>query len=136
MSDKYKNLAFEFMRYLIVGGSAFLVDFTVMFIFQEFVFTGQHVFIAVFLGYIVGLIYNFLLSSGFVFKDGFKKIKGKEFSSFVIFAIIGTIGLGLTELLMYIFVNILAMYYVFAKIISAAIVMFWNYIARKVIIYK
>ncbi len=134
--DRYKSLFFEFMRYVIVGGSAFGVDFATMCIFQEFIFKGEHVFIAVFIGYTVGLIYNFLLSCGFVFKDGFKKIEGKELQSFIIFTVIGLIGLLLTEVLMYLFVNIIAMKYMFGKIISGGIVMFWNYIARKVIIYK
>lgn len=133
---KYKNLIFEFMRYIVVGGTAFIVDFAVMYGFQEFVFKGEHVFIAVFLGYTVGLIYNFLLSCGYVFKDGFKKIEGKELSSFIIFTVIGLIGLVLTEFLMFLFVNVLAMRYTFGKIISAGIVMFWNYIARKITIYK
>ena len=136
MPEKYKSLMFEFMRYILVGGSAFLIDFGTLWIFKEFIFLGKHLFIATFIGYMVGLIYNFILSSGFVFKDGFKKIKHKEIQSFIIFTSIGLIGLGLTEVLMYLFVNIVALYYLFAKIITGAIVVFWNYIARKVIIYK
>ena len=134
--DKIKNFAAEFFRYILVGGSSFIIDFCTMYCFQEFVFKGKHVFIAVFIGYMVGLIYNFLLSCGYVFKDGFKKIKGKEITSFIIFALIGIIGLGLTEALMYLFVNILAINYLFAKMISAGIVLFWNYLARKFIVYR
>ena len=133
---KHKSLIMEMLRFALVGGTAFLLDFSVMYVFQEYVFRGEHVFIAVFLGYTVGLIYNFLLSSGYVFKNGFQKIKGKEISSFVIFTIIGLVGLLLTDILMFIFINILAIKYTVAKKISAGIVMFWNYLARKIIIYK
>ena len=124
------------MRYVFVGGSAFIVDFLTMCIFQEFVFNGHHIFIAVLIGYSVGLIYNFLLSCGYVFKDGFKKIEGKEIQSFLIFTVIGLIGLLLTEVLMYLFVNIITIKYMVGKIISGGVVMFWNYIARKVVIFK
>ncbi len=136
MSDKLKNLIKEFFRYTLVGGSAFILDFGTMCLFKELIFNGEHLFIAVFMGYLVGLVYNFLLSNWYVFQNGFEKIKGKEIQSFIIFAVIGIIGLGLTEILMYLFVNIIALWYVFAKIIAAGIVLFWNYIARKIIIYK
>ena len=136
ISNKLYDCLKEFLRYIVVGGSAFVLDFVTMCIFKELVFKGEHLFIAVFIGYLVGLIYNFLLSNWYVFKNGFEKIKGKEITSFIIFAVIGIIGLGLTEILMYLFVNILALWYIFAKILSAGIVLFWNYIARKLIIYK
>ena len=40
------------------------------------------------------------------------------------------------EILMKIFVGFIGIYYVFSKILTGAIVMFWNYIARKIIIFK
>jgi len=134
--EKYKNLIFEFLRYIIVGGSAFIIDFLTMYLFKEFIFKGQHLYCAVFLGYTIGLVYNFVLSCLYVFKDGFKKIKNKEIQSFIIFTVIGIIGLGLTEILMYCFVDLLNIYYLLSKIITGAIVVFWNYIARKIIIFK
>ena len=136
MKQKAVDFVQEFMRYILVGGSAFVIDFSTMCIFQEFVFKGHHVFIAVFIGYMLGLVYNFMLSNWYVFKDGFKKIQGKEITSFIITAIIGLIGLGMTEALMYLFVNIIAIWYIFAKILAAGIVLFWNYLARKIIIYR
>lgn len=136
MSDKAKDFIKEFLRYTVVGGSAFILDFGTMCLFKELVFRGEHLFFAVFIGYLIGLVYNFLLSNWYVFKNGFEKIKGKEIMSFIIFAVIGIIGLGLTEILMYLFVNMMALWYIFAKIISAGIVLFWNYIARKVILYR
>lgn len=136
MKEDRKSLFWEIFRYFLVGGSAFVLDFATMAIFNEFVFHNHYMLLSVFLGYTVGLIYNFTLSCWFVFKDGFKKIKNKEIQSFIIFAIIGIIGLGLTELLMFIFVDLLTMYYMIAKIITGAIVVFWNYIARKIIIFN
>lgn len=133
---KFKSLFFEFFRYVLVGGSAFLLDMGIMWLFNEFIFQGKFLYISVFLGYLAGLIYNFLLSCGFVFKDGFKKIKNKEIYALIIFTVIGLIGLGLTEVLMYLFVDLLHVYYLISKIFTGAIVMFWNYIARKIIIFR
>lgn len=136
MSNKLNDFIKEFLRYVVVGGSAFVLDFVAMCLFKELIFKGEHLFIAVFIGYLVGLIYNFLLSNWYAFQNGFEKIKGKEITSFIIFAIIGVIGLGFTEVLMYLFVNIMSLWYIFAKMLAAGIVLFWNYIARKLIIYK
>ena len=130
-----KNIL-EFLRYVLIGGSAFLIDIALMYIFKEFIFQGKFLYLAVFIGYMVGLIYNFFFSCKFVFENGFNKIKNKEIQSFIIFTIIGIIGLLLTELLMKLFVDIIGIYYVLSKILTGAIVMFWNYIARKVIIFK
>lgn len=127
---------FEFLRYIIVGGSAFVLDFLIMYLCNEYIFKDNFLYLSVFLGYTIGLIYNFLLSCAYVFKDGFKKIKNKELQSFIIFTIIGIIGLVLTEILMFIFVDIMNINYMISKIITGAIVVFWNYIARKVIIFK
>lgn len=130
------KLFLEFFRYILVGGSAFLIDIGVMYLFKEFIFQGKYLYLAVFIGYCAGLIYNFVLSCKYVFENGFDKIKDKEISSFIIFTIIGIIGLFLTEILMKIFVGFIGIYYVFSKILTGAIVMFWNYIARKIIIFK
>lgn len=135
MSDKIDFLK-EFIRYVFVGGTAFILDFGTMCIFKELIFAGEHLFIAVFLGYLVGLTYNFLFSNWYVFKNGFEKIKGKEITAFIICAVIGLVGLILTEALMYLFVNLLSIWYVFAKMIAAGIVLFWNYLARKIILYR
>ena len=55
---------------------------------------------------------------------------------FAVYAIIGVMGLGLTELLMYLFTDKLAVHYIISKIIVAAIVLVWNFFARKLILYK
>ena len=96
----------------------------------------QFLYLAVFLGYMTGLVYNFYFSCKYVFENGFNKIKDREIKSFVIFTIIGIIGLGLTELLMRVFVEFAGIYYVVSKVLTGIIVTFWHYIARKIIIFK
>lgn len=136
MNNNIKDLIFEFLKYVLVGGSAFVIDFVTMWICNEFIFHGNLLHLSVFIGYMVGLVYNFLLSCKYVYKDGFKKIQGKEAVSFIIFTIIGLIGLMLTEGFMHLFAIIIGINYLISKIITGGLVMFWNYIARKVIIFK
>ena len=137
-----KNADFirEFIRYFFVGGSAFLIDTGVLYLTQRFIFFNMGkpgILIATALGFMAGLIYNYILSIFFVFNDAEQKIKGKELKSFIIFAIIGIIGLGLTELGMYLGITLLnPKYYLIVKVFVAAVVLFWNYIARKILIFK
>jgi putative flippase GtrA len=89
------------------------------------------------LGFITGLIYNYILSLIFVFKKASDKVKGKQLKSFIIFSIIGIIGLGLTEVGMYLgIITFGSQYYLIVKLFVAAVVLFWNYIARKIFIFQ
>ena len=55
-------------------------------------------------------------------------------AAFLIFTVVGVIGLGLTELIMYIGTELLHISYLIVKI-AAAIVLVWNYVGRKVLIF-
>jgi putative flippase GtrA len=54
----------------------------------------------------------------------------------ILFVVIGIIGLLINELCMHIGVEFLGINYMIVKVITAAIVMVWNYIARKVTIFS
>ena len=127
----------ELFRYVIVGGIAFLVDagalHLVMVSFPNWNYT---LYVAVVIGFMLGLIVNFVLSLLFVFKNAKEKTENKKVKTFIIFAIIGIVGLGLTELGMHVGVIVLGFYYLIVKVLVAGVVMMWNYIARKIIIFS
>ena len=129
-----KNIK-EFVKYFIVGGCSFLVDTAVLILFNEFIFINKFLFLSVALAYIAGMSFNFIFASFWVFESGKEKIHKEFWKSYLITFVISAIGLGLTELFMQMFVNILSTHYIIAKIITAAIVLFWNYLARKKWIY-
>ena len=94
----------------------------------------MHYMVATVFGFMVGLTVNYLLSIWFVFNGETKKTS--KTAEFVVFAIISVGGLLLTELLMWIGVDLLNMMVIVAKIIAAAIVLIWNYGMKKVILYR
>ena len=94
---------------------------------------GLHYLIATCLSFMISTIANYLLSLRFVFKSRTEMNKGLEF---VIYAVLSAIGLGLTELLMWVTVDKLGIYYMVAKIIVTAIVMVYNFITRKLFLEK
>ena len=136
----YTETTTEFMRYALVGGTAFLVDTGTLFLTQRYMFHNlgnNGVLIATACGFIVGLIYNYLLSVRFVFNQGIETVRGKTLKTFAIFVIIGIIGLGFTEFGMWFGLKFIKLdYYLFIKSIVAILVLVWNYAARKLIIFN
>lgn len=138
---KLLNMALikEFLRYVVVGGISFLADFGTLTLFEEVFLTGGEkwqIFISTAAGFIVGLAVNYILSLVFVFRAEDNKNSGKSVGAFLIFALVGIIGLGITEGLMHLGVNVLHFHYMLTKIVAAGIVLVWNYLGRKILIFK
>lgn len=129
-----KNLDYdilnEFLRYVIVGGTAFIIDFSTLYILTEFLHL-HYLFSAV-IGFIVGTIVNYNMSKKWAFKNTLEA----NFKAFLIFTLVGIAGLGLTEFGMWVGVDKLDINYKITKIIVAAIVLIWNFILRKLLVFN
>ena len=127
-----QNGFLQFFRYVFVGGIATIVDWSILFLLTDIV-SIYYLFYACF-SFLAGLIVNFLLSKLMVFKTEEAKVNGVL--EFVAYAIIGAVGLGLTELIMFGFTDCLKFHYMMSKAIATAMTLVWNYIARNRIIYS
>ena len=125
------NGVIEAFRYLFVGGISFLVDWGSLYILTV---CGMHYLVATIIAFILGLVVNYLLSKAFVFKA--ESTRAGKAAEFAVYTLIGVIGLGITEGLMYIGVELLGMWTMLVKIIAAAIVLVWNYALRKIVLYR
>jgi putative flippase GtrA len=106
--------------------------------------------IAIALGFAVGLIVNWLLSVSFVYRQVKDEKAARSKKSFVIFTIIGVIGLGITELGVWLLVQKIIPEFTFlgvkefllpwnewvAKVVMTCIVLVFNYVGRKLFIFK
>ncbi len=129
----------EFLRYVIVGGISFVADFGTLTLFEEVFFKTHEpwqIFISTAAGFIVGVVVNYILSLVYVFRAEDNKNSGKSVSAFLVFVLVGIVGLGITEGLMHLGVNVLHFHYMFTKIVAAGIVLVWNYLGRKILIFK
>ena len=126
-----KNGMIQFFRYAFVGGIATVVDWAVQYVLTVL---WVHYLIAAVFAFLSGLLVNYFLSKIFVFKA--QEAKVNALWEFVIYAVIGVIGLGITVGLMFILTDVAGLYFMLSKVITTVIVLFWNYFARKVIIYK
>ena len=126
-----KKLIAQVLKFGVVGGTAFLIDYSIMIALTEFF--GINYLISSGISFVVSVIYNYILSVHWVFdvdKDGDKK---KEF---IVFILLSVIGLGLNQLLMWVFVSRVHVFYMLAKIFGTAIVMIYNFVTRKIFLEK
>lgn len=126
----HSKLFKQLFRFGIVGFTAFLIDAGLLYVLTEYL----HIYylISSVISFIVSLIYNYILSIFWVF-DVKKKQTYKEV---LLFTILSVIGLGVNQLVMYIGVDLLNIYYMLCKIISTIIVMVYNFVTRKIFIEK
>ena len=120
----------EFIKYVFVGGCAFIADWFILFLLG---LVNVHYLLAAPVGFVVGLLVNFLLAKLIVFKEDAKFDKKTEF---IIYTLIGVIGLLFTEGLMYAFTEWIKFHPLISKVFAAGIVLIWNYVAKKLILYK
>lgn len=124
------NIFIQLFRYVFVGGTAFVVDFFFLWFFSDI--CGIYYLISALLSFIISVLVNYIMSTKWVFNQDNIENKVLEFNLFIL---ISTIGLGFTEILLYLFTDIFGMYYLISKIIAAIIVLFWNFLARRVMFY-
>ena len=140
----------EILRFCIVGGVATIVDFVAMgitlYIFDPSLYPN---FFNVFygggtptvlascvgtgVGFIVGLVVNYLLSVLCVFDE---KGSSKTLHGFIVFALLSAGGLAINVVGMYLFVDLAGWNEWLIKIMLTLIVLVYNYITRKLIIFR
>ncbi len=129
--NKTDSIFIQFFRYFFVGGFAFVVDFSLLWLLTDII-KFNYLFSAA-LAFIAGLFVNYIISILWIFTGKGLKNKKVEFG---IFALIGVVGLLFNELFIWLFTEIAGFYYLISKVFSTAIVYFWNFFARKYILYK
>ncbi len=125
------DLIKQMFKFGIVGGIAFFIDFSVLYLCTD-VF-GIYYLISSVISFIVSVIFNYILSVKWVFNVNNDNSSRKNF---MIFIILSVIGLLINELIMYIMVDKLKVYYMLSKIVSTVVVMIFNFITRKIILEK
>lgn len=133
MINKIKNnkLLVQIFRFGVVGGLAFVIDYSILVLCKE-VFN-LSVLLSAAIAFSISVIANYILSIIWVFDVNKENDSKRNFILFIIFSII---GLGLTELIMWFGTDILKISYLIVKIIATAIVMVFNFITRKMFLER
>ncbi len=154
-----RQLFWEIVRFLAVGGTATLVDYFLFWLLDGVLLPlvgkgeGWQIFslvLATGVGFCVGLLVNWVLSVKFVFLEVRDKEEARSKKSFALFSVIGVIGLLITEAGILILVSIIPAFSLFgstelwgttwakwlSRAIMTAIVLVWNYLGRKILVFK
>lgn len=126
-----KKLIAQIMKFGVVGVICFFIDYGLMIFLTEAMNISY--LISSGISFTVSVIVNYILSLKYVFvaEEGNNKIV-----EFLIFVLLSTIGLGINQLLMWICVERLNIFYMISKIAVTGIVMVYNFITRKLILEK
>jgi putative flippase GtrA len=128
--DKAESKLVQFLRYAVVSGVSLGVDFGLLYIGTEFV--GLHYLASAIVSYSLGLVVNYLLSVLWAFPHSRFKSRALEF---VIFVVIGVAGMGLNEVLLWFFTDIVMLHYLVSRSITAAFGYAWKFVLRKVVLF-
>jgi putative flippase GtrA len=121
----------QLYRYTFVGAVAFCFDFGTLFALTYFL--GIHYLISAGIAFFVGLSVNYAFSIKWVFDR--RSIQDKRME-FLLFAFIGLAGLGLNELFIWYFTEVVRFHYLESKIVSTIFVYLWNFFARKYSLFR
>ncbi len=164
MTDKKNGLMTQILRFGVVGFSSFFIDFAITNLIALVLRTmgsspTSAAMIGALFGFMVSIVFNYVLSMHWVFERKDDMDRRKEF---VIFVILSIIGLGLNELIILICMSMIEnigwcgaftewckniVNFVFpmtfegmatagSKIIATAIVMVYNFVTRKKFLEK
>ena len=126
-----KTIQQEFIRYLIVGGIAFLADFSMLATLSS----GMeiHYLMATLIAFIFGIWVNYTLSVRWVFTHRTVNNKNTEFS---LFLLIGVLTLGLSIICMSVLVEWLGIHHLLAKCITTGLTLVTNFAGRRILLFR
>ena len=133
----------QIVKFGIVGGICFLIDMGVT---MGLKVIGVHYLVAGFFGFVVSVVFNYILSFKFVIERKEDMDRKKEF---VIFVALSTGGLLINEMILYICMDVIYANWTWlnqmisenpatavSKIAATGVVMFYNFITRKKFLEK
>jgi putative flippase GtrA len=124
------NTFIQLLRYAFVGGLAFVVDFGSLYVLTDCL--GVYYLHSAALAFLVGLTTNYLLSVLWVFQ---KRTFQNRFVEYMIFGLLGVLGLVLNQGLMYFLTEDVRCHYLFSKMLATGLVFLWNFGSRKLILF-
>lgn len=125
------STAIQAFRFIVVGLIAFAVDFS--FLMAAVEFWGWNYLLSAAVGYLIGLCVNYALCVRWVFSH--RRFQDQR-TEFILFALIGFTGLGLTEFILWTGTETLGLDFRVSKFASLFAVAAWNFALRKTLLFS
>ena len=126
-----RKLIAQMIKFGFVGALCFFIDYGIM-IFLTEIFQVPYL-VCSGISFSVSLVVNYLLSMKFVYEARARENRTGEFITFVLLSLVGLL---INQLVMWVAVEFLGIWYQLAKIGATAIVMVYNFVSRKIIIER
>ena len=117
----------EIVRFLLVGGGCFLLDYGLLFGLTEYGECNYLTSSAI--SFTVSLVVNYILCVTVVFHAAHQSARQTA-----LFVATSLAGLAINQVCMYGFVELAGLWYMAAKIGAAAVVTIWNYITKRLVL--
>ena len=119
----------QIMRYLITGFSSAAIEFTLLFLFKDI--AKFSVLVANTIALSIVFWFNFLMNRFWSFKS-----TGNIKKQLVMYLVLFAFNLAASDIIMYLLTVKLSLQYLIAKIFAIGVVVTWNFIIYRKIIYK
>lgn len=128
--DDIKNNIKQFLKYGISGGLAFILEYSTFYILNNlaglwYIWSNS---IAMTLGFVLSFLLNRYWS--------FKATSANALKQLIMYGILFVVNLGISNLLMMLFIDALGINSMISKILAIGVLMCWNFVIYKKIIFR
>lgn len=126
LAQPTRHLGVQLIRYGMVVAVAFPIDFGLLYVFTA----KLHLYyvLSATLAFTISMVANYLMSITWVFQSRGSEARTREIT---MFAVVGFVGLGLTDVLIWLLTSQFKIYYLISKLIAITVVFFWSFGARR-----
>ena len=121
----------QFLRSIGASLAAFAVDFAVLALLTEA--ARLHYLLSAGISFLLGTTVSYVLSVLLVFQV---RRHDSRLVEYALFVLVGLVGLALNEGLLWALTEKVGIYYLGSKVIAACLIFFWNFGARKHLLFR
>jgi putative flippase GtrA len=125
------RIARQLLKTVVASQAAFWLDFGILALLTEV--AGLHYLASAAVSFLAGTTVSYILSVVWVFDT--RRVASKT-AEYALFVLVGVVGLGLNEGLLWLFTEPLGLHYLVSKIVAATLIFGWNFGARKLLLFR
>ena len=125
------SLLVQLVRYMAAGSVAFIIDIAALTLLASV--CGVHYLLAAALAFLLGMGVVYVLNVRWVFQH--RSVENPHHER-LLFFLIGLAGLAMNELVLLTGTQLLGWFYLHSKLVATALVLAWNFTARKIILFS
>ncbi len=121
----------QLLKTVVASQAAFWLDFGILALLTEA--AGLHYLASAAVAFLAGTTVSYVLSIVWVFD--IRRVASKA-AEYALFVLVGTVGLALNEVLLWVFTEPLGLHYLVSKVVAATLIFGWNFGARKLLLFR